>query len=162
MMTLDDLQMVLGDLAASTKTYVREYVGDTLASIGGQIKALEDKVAAVQLTPGPAGPMGIPGEKGDRGDSGERGPEGAPGRDADAATVLALVEKAAYDAAMRSVPLVLSPQLKEAIKALPMPQDGAPGRDGSSLTTGIGAPVFEAKSGDVYLDAKTGDVYSWR
>ena len=147
MMTVDDLRMVVGDITATTKAYVREVVADVQALYGAQIKALEDRIATVQTTPGPQGErgergadgIGIPGPKGD---TGERGADGIAGKDAVLPDLDVLAQKAAA--------------------YVPKSLDGVHGRDGSSMTTGIGAPVFEAKSGDVYLDAATGDVYSWR
>lgn len=38
---------------------------------------------------------------------------------------------------------------------------GANGKDGSSCTTGSGAPTGTAVTGSVYIDAATGDVYSY-
>ena len=45
------------------------------------------------------------------------------------------------------------------------PKDGSPGlagKDGSGLVTAIGPPVAAGSGHDVYLDAKSGDVYQWR
>ena len=41
--------------------------------------SVDEKIAAIELTPGPKGEQGIPGEKGDKGDQGEQGPEGPQG-----------------------------------------------------------------------------------
>jgi hypothetical protein len=172
MMTVDDLRMVVGDITATTKAYVREVVADVQALYGAQIKALEDRIASVQTTPGPVGPQGpagLPGEKGDRGEPGTTGADGAPGRDGvdgrpgekgidgapgapgrdiDEPTVLAYVEKAAHEAALRIVPTVVVPQLAESVKSLPLPKDGTPGRDGrdgASVTIADLLPLIESR-----------------
>lgn len=41
-------------------------------------------------------------------------------------------------------------------------QPGQSGKDGSSILTGVGQPTAEGRSGDVYLDVKSGDIYQWR
>ena len=63
MMTVDDLRVVMGDLATSTKRYIREEITAVLEGVGEKLAALEAKLAAVQLTPGPAGPQGAPGRR---------------------------------------------------------------------------------------------------
>lgn len=51
---------------------------------------------------------------------------------------------------------------------IPVPKDGAVGPPGDrgergpGITVGVGVPAAEGLSGDVYLDAKSGDIYSWR
>jgi hypothetical protein len=39
---------------------------------------------------------------------------------------------------------------------------GPAGERGTGFTSGYGIPQSEGKSGDVYLDLKTGEVYEWR
>lgn len=41
-------------------------------------------------------------------------------------------------------------------------QNGRDGKDGSCLVTGLGLPTFDGRSGDVYLDAASGDIYQCR
>ncbi len=54
---------------------------------------------------------------------------------------------------------VIELEIKRAIADIPAPKDGAPGRDGASISVGDGAPLFHGAPGEVYLDKKTGDLY---
>jgi hypothetical protein len=101
--------------------------------------------------PGEKGLDGVPGRDGLDGRPGEKGLDGAPGapgRDIDEGAVLGLLEKAAHEAALRIVPSVVIPQLAESVKALPLPKDGVPGRDGrdgASVTIADLLPLIETR-----------------
>lgn len=61
----------------------------------------------------------------------------------------------------------LSDRLTPRIEALEHRQadrgePGKDGRDGASFSAGHGAPTFEGKQNDYYLDLKTGDIYQCR
>jgi hypothetical protein len=151
MMTVDDLRVVMGDLALSTKAYIAEYVAGALAGIGEQVKALEARLAAVQMTPGPMGEQGAPGDRGvdgapgpvgEKGAVGDRGADGAPGpRGADGIP------------GPRGEIGPAGPAGEKGADGLPGPSgekglDGAPGRDGrdgASLTIGDLVPLMKAE-----------------
>lgn len=42
------------------------------------------------------------------------------------------------------------------------PVAGRDGKDGTSVSVGIGGPTFSGRTGDVYIDANTGDIYQCR
>lgn len=42
------------------------------------------------------------------------------------------------------------------------PLQGPQGERGASCSVGSGLPTENGKSGDVYIDAATGDIYQWR
>lgn len=94
--------------------------------------------------------------------------DGAPGKDADPAEVVRLI-KAAVDAIPKpqdgtsvtvdDVAPMIGQEVGKAIAALPAAKDGKDGCDGASMRVGDGPPLFDGKSGDVYLDSKTGDIY---
>jgi hypothetical protein len=80
----------------------------------------------------------VPGPKGDKGEPGI----GINGKDADPIDLDAVAQKVA----------AFVPAPKDG-------KDGSPGEPGTSFTAGDGAPLFDGRNGDVYLDAKTGDLY---
>ena len=54
-------------------------MGDVDLSDYATNDSVDEKIAAIELIPGPKGEQGIPGEKGEKGDPGEQGPEGPQG-----------------------------------------------------------------------------------
>lgn len=66
-------------LAEQVIAGVQDYVRRSLAGVGEQIKALEQRLS--EIPAGPAGADGAPGQKGDTGERGERGADGAHGKD---------------------------------------------------------------------------------
>ena len=49
-----------------------------------------------------------------------------------------------------------------AVKAASLIPSPANGSDGASFSVGLGAPSFDGKPGDSYMDVKTGEIYQWR
>jgi len=115
-------------------------------------------------TAGPPGPpgesvVGPKGEKGEKGDS-VQGPPGRDGKDADPETIVQML----FDRVQASLQKRVFEEIKRCVAALPL-QVGPPGpagRDGYSMISGNGAPVFEGKNGMAYLDLDTGDFYEFK
>jgi hypothetical protein len=77
-MNIPALQRDLAIVEAAAKT-AGELVGRFAREIDGRLKALEERIATLTLTPGPQGLKGEPGETGPPGAAGLQGVMGVPG-----------------------------------------------------------------------------------
>lgn len=67
-------------MAFTPKTWADGEAGGTPIT-AAELNRIEQGIADVELTPGPAGKDGADGAKGDKGDKGEQGPAGKDGAD---------------------------------------------------------------------------------
>jgi hypothetical protein len=159
MMTADDLRLVVGDLAASTKAYVAEYVTKALDGLRERVASVEAGLASVPLLPGPAGPAGPAGRDADPIDldllarkAAALVPtplDGAPGNDAEPPDVEAIAKQAAALVALPLLPDIHDIAAKAAV-LIPAPRDGKDGRDADVPDV---APMIEAKIAAALADA---------
>ena len=153
-MTEVDVDALMDGIASATRKYVEEQVPMLIA---GEVSR---QVAA--LPPPRDGRDGAPGRDGRDGadkdttslepdfealasraaslvKAGKDGLNGKDGKDADPVDVEAVARRVA--------------------ELLPRAKDGAPG---ASVRIGYGAPTFDARAGDVYVDLKSGAIYECR
>lgn len=165
-----DADVFVESLGDELADLIRDCVSRATAPLVAKVAALElrlcnapgaslvDKVAELeqQLAAIPAGPMGPP------------GPPGPAGENGSAVNTEAMLEfiKGSFSDSLRGEKGDSgkdAPSMEEIIaNVLPLiakPKDGQPGKDGTNFVAGEGPPLFTGGIGDVYLDAKTGDVY---
>lgn len=62
--------------------YQKQTWNDNDVITKAKLDHIEEGIASIELTPGPAGPAGATGPKGDKGETGAQGPAGPKGADA--------------------------------------------------------------------------------